>query len=148
MNLDRYNYFTNDYQAYEFFSEGPKGRIRKLVIFTKIPDTEPPIYNLAFGDAHPVTRKLDDAVISNNEDRDIVLATVANTIATFCDHHGNHYIYAEGSTPSRTRLYQMGIAGLWDEISTDFEVYGLKENDWQQFKPYGMNYKAFLVKRK
>ncbi|WP_184549317.1 DUF6934 family protein [Mucilaginibacter sp. FT3.2] len=148
MNLERYNYFTNDYQAYEFYSEGPKGRIRKLVIFTKIPDTDPPIYNLAFGDAHPVTGILDDGVISNNQDRDIVLATVANTIATFCDHYGNHYIYAEGSTASRTRLYQMGIAGLWEEINTDFEVYGLKGIDWREFKPYGINYDAFLVKRK
>lgn len=148
MNLGRYNYFTNDYQAYEFYSEGPKGRIRKLVIFTRIPDTDPEIYNLAFGDAHPVTGKLDDEVISNNEDRDIVLATVANTIATFCDHYGNHYIYAEGSTPSRTRLYQMGIAGLWDEINTDFEVFGLKENNWHKFEPNGVNYQAFLVKRK
>jgi len=148
MNLERYNYFTNDYQAYEFFSEGPKGRIRKLVIFTKIPDTEPAIYNLAFGDAHPVSGKIDDEVISNNEDRDIVLATVANTIATFCDHYGNKYIYAEGSTPSRTRLYQMGIAGIWDEISTDFEVFGLKNGYWQSFNPNGVNYDAFLVKRK
>jgi hypothetical protein len=148
MNLERYDYFTNDYQAYEFYSEGPKGRIRKLVIFSKVPDTEPSIYNLAFGDAHLVTGKLDDEVISNNEDRDIVLATVANTIATFCDHYGNHYIYAEGSTPSRTRLYQMGIAGLWDEISQDFEVYGLNNSNWQAFKPYGVNYEAFLVKRK
>jgi len=148
MKLKRYNYYTNDYQAYEFYSEGPKGHIRKLVIFTKVPDTEPPIYNLAFSDARADTGELDDAVISNNEDRDIVLATVANTIATFCDHYGNHYIYAEGSTASRTRLYQMGIAGLWPEISTDFDVYGLKENDWQAFKPYGVNYDAFLVKRK
>jgi len=148
MHLERYNYFTNDYQAYEFFSEGPKGRIRKLVIFTKIPETEPSIYNLAFGDAHPVTGELDDAVISNNEDRDIVLATVANTIATFCDYYGNHYIYAEGSTASRTRLYQMGITSLWNEISADFEVYGLKDSTWKLFVPYSLNYEAFLVRRK
>ena len=148
MNLERYNYFTNDYQAYEFFSEGPKGRIRKLVIFTKIPETDPVIYNLAFGDAHPVTGKIDNEVISNNEDRDIVLATVANSVATFYDHYGNQYIYAEGSTPSRTRLYQMGIASLWEEISTDFEIFGLKDGDWQGFQPNGINYEAFLVKRK
>ena len=148
MNLERYNYFTSDYQVYEFYSEGPKGRIRKLVIFTKIPETEPPIYNLAFGDAHPVTGELNDAVITNNQDRDIVLATVANTIATFCDHYGNHYIYAEGSTASRTRLYQMGIASLWNEICAEFEVYGLNEDGWNEFKPNEVNYEAFLVKRK
>ncbi|EHQ24802.1 DUF6934 family protein [Mucilaginibacter paludis] len=83
MNWERYNYYTNNYQAYEFFSEGPKGRIRKLVVFTKIPDTDPSIYNLAIGEAHPVTGKIDDEIISNNRDRDIVLATLANTIASF-----------------------------------------------------------------
>ncbi|MGY4537391.1 hypothetical protein ACVW0P_001807 [Mucilaginibacter sp. UYNi724] len=67
MNLERYDYFTNDYQAYKFYSEGPKGRIRELVIFLKIPDTEPPIYTLAFGDAHTVTGVLDDAANSNNQ---------------------------------------------------------------------------------
>jgi hypothetical protein len=117
MNLQRYNYFTNDYDVYEFFSDGPNGVIKKVVVFTQISDTEPPIYNLAFGDVHPVTGKLDDSVISNNGDGDIVLATVANTISTFCDHYGSHFIYAEGSTASRTRLYQMGIANLWNEIS-------------------------------
>ncbi len=44
-------------------------------------------------------------VVSNNEHRDIVLATVANTIAEFCNHYGYHYIYAKGSTTARTRLY-------------------------------------------
>jgi len=149
MNLERYVYFnSNDYQDYEFYSEGPKGRIRKLVTFTKITGAESPTYNLAFGDPHPDTGKLDDTVISNNQDRDIVLATVANTITEFCNHHGNHYIYAKGSSPSRTRLYQMGITGLWEEISMDFDVYGLKDNDWQKFKPNSINYEAFLVKRK
>ena len=80
MNLKRYNFFTNDYHAFEFFSEGPKGRIRKMVIYSKISDTEPPIYNLAFGDINPVTGKMDDSIISDNEDKDIILATVANTI--------------------------------------------------------------------
>jgi hypothetical protein len=148
MNLDRYNYFTIDYQTYEFFSEGPKGKIRKLVIFSKVPDTDPPIYNLAFGDANSLTGLLDDTVISNNGDRDIVLITVANTIRTFCEHFGNHYIYAEGSSTSRTRLYQMGIAALWPDITADFEVYGLTKNGWLTFKPNDVNYEAFLVKRK
>ena len=148
MHLECYSYFTSNFKAYEFFSEGPRGRIRKLVTFTAIPDTDPPIYNLAFGDANPNTGKLDDNVISNNNDRDIVLATVANTITAFCDYFGNQYIYAEGSTPSRTRLYQMGITNLWEVISADFYVFGLKENEWQKFKPYSGNYDAFLIKRK
>ena len=75
MNLKRYDYVTSDFQAYEFYSEGPKGEIRKLVIFDRISEIEPPIYNLAFGDVDEKGR-LDDTSVSNNKDRDIILATV------------------------------------------------------------------------
>jgi hypothetical protein len=149
MNLERYPYInSNDFQDYEFYSDGPKGRIKKIVMFTKIPNSEPPIYNLGFGDQDPESGETDDVVVSNNEDRDVVLATVANTIVEFCNHYGNHYIYAKGSTAARTRLYQMGIAGLWEEISKDFDVYGLKDDVWHGFEPYTVNYDAFLVKQK
>ena len=149
MNLEHYHYFNSqDYRAYEFYSEGPKGRITKLVLFTKVPDTEPPFYNLAFGDKNPLTGELDDKVKSNNSDRNIVLATVANTVVEFCHHYDNPYIYAEGSTPVRTRLYQMGITGLWDEISADFDVFGLYNDQWYKFRPNSVNYEAFLLKRR
>ncbi|MEO6523820.1 MAG: hypothetical protein ABIN91_19205 [Mucilaginibacter sp.] len=50
MNLERYQYLnSNDYHDYEFWSEGPKGRISKMVTFSRIPNTDPAIYNLAFG---------------------------------------------------------------------------------------------------
>ncbi|WP_435404586.1 DUF6934 family protein [Mucilaginibacter flavus] len=149
MNLKHYSYLnSNDYHNYEFYSDGPKGRIRKLVIFTRISEEEPHVYNLAFGDAHPLSGQLDDSVVSNNEDRDTVLVTVAQTIVDFCNHHGNHYIYAEGSTASRTRLYQISISNLWQYISADFEVYGLKNDQWYNFRPNTINYEAFLVQRK
>jgi hypothetical protein len=91
MNLHRYTYFTNDYKEYAFFSEGPKGRIKKIIKFMKIQD-DPIVFNLAFGDEDPLTREVSDSVKTDNKDRDIVLATVANTIHAFCDHYGDHYI--------------------------------------------------------
>jgi hypothetical protein len=148
MNLERYTYFTEDYKDYEFYSTGPKGHIKKLVTFTRVPETDPAIYNLAFGDVNTKTGELDDAIITDNHDRDIILATVANTIVSFCNRYGDHYIYAEGSTPSRTRLYQISIGRLWEQISTDFEVYGLMKEKWYSFEPNSHNFEAFLVKRK
>jgi len=51
MNLEHYTYFaSNDFKDCEFYSEGPKGRIRKAVRFTKISDEGPAFYNLGFGD--------------------------------------------------------------------------------------------------
>jgi len=147
VNLDRYPYFaTNDFQDYSFFSEGPKGRIKKTVSYTRMSDA-PVVYNLAFGDEDLHTGKVNDTVITNNNDRDIVLSTVAITIIAFCERYGNHFIYATGSTAVRTRLYQMSIAGLWDKIKVDFEVYGFRNNDWHEFEK-NVNYEAFLVRRK
>ena len=85
---------------------------------------EPIIYDLAFGDIPDGTDMIDDAVVSNNNDWDMVLAPVANTIFDFSNNYGNHYIFATDSAPARTRLYQMGITGLWNEISVDFIVLG------------------------
>ncbi|MEX8546791.1 MAG: hypothetical protein V5804_04240 [Mucilaginibacter sp.] len=142
MNLERYVYFADyHYRNYEFYSIGPKGQIKKGVRFSKIND-DPVIYNLAFGDISTETNKIDDAVVSNNHDRDLILATVANTIFDFTNHHGNHFIYATGSTPSRTRLYQISIAGLLTEINNDFDVYGFENGEWQIFQK-NVNYEAF-----
>ncbi len=96
MNLERYNYFTSDdFKSYSFYSIGPKGRIKKTVVYSKIQE-EPIIYNLAFGDEDSATGKIDDNVISNNDDRDMILATVAGTIYSFCERYGmNLYISEE-----------------------------------------------------
>lgn len=83
-DLERYPYInSNDFQDYEFYSDGPKGRIEKIVMFTKNPNSEPPIYNLAFGDQDPNSGKTDDVMVNNNEGRDIVLATVANAYISY-----------------------------------------------------------------
>ena len=68
-----------------------------MVLFSRV-QNEPIVYNLAFGDEDPKTGLVNDLVVSNNQDREIVLATVASMIHTFCDHYGNHYIYAKEST--------------------------------------------------
>jgi hypothetical protein len=148
MNLERYDYFaSNDFRDYEFYSEGPNGKIRKAVRFTKINKEEPVFYNLGFGDISEETDSIDDRIVSNNNDRDLVLATVAKTVVDFTNIYGNHYIFAIGSTPARTRLYQMGISKLWHEIKTDFEVLGFKNAVWSPFEK-NVNYEAFLVRKK
>jgi hypothetical protein len=147
MNLERYTYFVNNnFLDYEFYSEGPKGKIGKVVRFTKVLE-DSTIYNLGFGDLNGENGKFDDNAITDNKDRDKVLATVANTIIDFTNHYGDYYVFAMGSTPARTRLYQMGIANLFEEISTSFEVYGWRNNNWHRFER-DVNYEAFLVKRK
>ena len=55
-------------------------------------------------------------------DRGIILATVAYTLKDFSSHYGTIIYMLKAKTPVRTRLYQMSIAGLLDEISIYFDV--------------------------
>ncbi|WP_318013226.1 DUF6934 family protein [Riemerella anatipestifer] len=118
--------------TFEFTSEGQKGLIEKLVRFQETNVKN--VYNLAFGDKDLTTGDIDDKVISNNGDSEKVLATVAATLYAFTDKYPNAWIYATGSTKSRTRLYRMGITKFLSEVTEDFEVLGEKDEDWFPFK--------------
>ena len=56
-------------------------------------------------------------------------------------------IYARGSNSARTRLYRIGITNNLIKIRKDFEVFGLKDDQWNEFRK-NTEYKAFLIKRK
>ncbi|SKC13570.1 DUF6934 family protein [Dyadobacter psychrophilus] len=131
---------------YQFISEGPKGLVRKSVIFS---DTNVEnVYNLAFGDYDPMTDTLDDLSNTNNGDSKKVLATVAATIYTFTEKYPEAWITATGSTKARTRLYQMGIANNLAEIVKDFVIFGYNcKGYWEQFI-VGEQYEVYLLTRK
>ena len=93
------------------------------------------------------TGRINDTIASNNDDRDKVLATVAGAVVDFMEDHPGAILYAEGSTPARTRLYQMGISKFWDEISEDFKIDGFANGGWKPFTK-GENYESFLLKLK
>jgi hypothetical protein len=103
-------------------------------------------YNLAFGDKDLLTGEINDKVVSNNGDSENVLATIVSAVYAFTDKNRNAWVYATGSTPSRTRLYRMGIAKYVDEVKSDFEVYGLFNGEWEDFKK-DIDYTAFVVRR-
>lgn len=146
MKLPKYPLASSDkLMTFEFISEEQKGLIHKLVRFQ--PTNLKDVYNLAFGDKDLTTGDIDDKVISNNGDSEKVLATVAATLYAFTDKYPNAWIYATGSTKSRTRLYRMGITKFLSEVTEDFEVLGEKDEDWFPFKK-NVEYDGFLVRRK
>lgn len=146
MKLPKYQLKATDKLAsYEFVSEGPKGLIVKRIQFTLINRDE--VFNLAFGDKDPFSGAIDDLAISNNGDSEKILATVIGAVYAFCDKHPDAWIFATGSSATRTRLYQIGIAKYYQDINEEFEIYGLIEENWELFEP-GKNYLAFLAKRK
>jgi hypothetical protein len=101
---------------------------------------------LGFGDIDS-NGKLNNTAITNNKDRQIVLFTVALTIYKFCEKHSNFFVFVQGSTKSRTRLYQISISNNLEEIIINFQIYGLYKEHWEVFQKW-KNYEAFLVKRK
>ena len=131
--------------VFEFISVGPKGAIRKIIHFQ--PTYTPWLYNLAFGDKHPVTGEVDDLAVTNNGDTDKVLATVVATLYTFLDKHPEALVYATGSTPARTRLYRMGITRFYQEMQQDFFLFGRINKEFHEFE-IGKEYDGFLAQRK
>jgi len=145
MKLPKYPLASSDkMMTFEFISEGQNGLIHKLVRYqaTNLKD----VYNLAFGDKDLSTGDIDDTVISNNGDSEKVLATVVATAYAFTDKYPDIWIYATGSTKSRTRLYRMGIAKFLSEVEEDFEVLGERNGEWETFRK-SVEYEGFLVRR-
>jgi hypothetical protein len=147
MNKPKYLYKTEDqFMIFEFFSEGPKGRIAKMVEYSETATKG--VYNLAFGDFDETSKTINDLSVTNNGDSLKVLATVASTVYAFLDKYPNAFIVATGSTNVRTRLYRMGITNNLAEIKEDFDVYGLSESGiWEEFV-VGEDYEAFLITKK
>ncbi len=152
MNLDRYECTAGpQFKSFSFQSIGPNGTIKKLIDYIDIPDVYLPdgrsVVNLRLGDWDESSQQVDDLVVSNNHDREKVLATVASTIISFTESHGRIPVFAEGSSPARTRLYQMGINAHREAIESLFWVYGRIRGEWRLFES-GINFDAFLVIKK
>lgn len=131
--------------TFEFFSHGPRGTIAKIIQF-HLTET-PNLYNLSFGDLNPSNGEMDDRSRSNNGDHELVLATIVSAVYLFTVYHPQAWIHAEGSTESRTRLYQMGIARHRETAIFEFHILAKTPNHWEAFAP-GKNYLAFLVFRR
>ena len=132
---------------FEFVSEGPKGKIKKAVRYSLQNSFGTTYLNLAFGDLKEEAGSIDDTVVSNNEDKAKVLRTVGETVRSVTGNFPDMFVFAQGSSPARTRLYQMGIAANLAEIETFLMIWGVTGKDWVPFSK-GINFEAFPVKRK
>lgn len=145
MDLVKYPFTVrkNNYE-YEFFSEGPKGQILKLVRFTEL---GPSLYNLAFGDLDRTTDEICDRIVTDNQDSRRILATVAMIVYNFSAQHSGSFILATGTTDSRNRLYRIGITNNRHLIEPLFKIYGCSDGMWEPFQQ-NKTYQYFLVRRK
>lgn len=144
MGVDAYK-FKEKGSAFDYIFEsiGKKGIIKKLVNFKRIGDG---VFNLGFGDLDEKTGKVRDDVVTDNGDTEKVLATVASIAYKFTELFRGVALFFKGTTPAKTRLYQMTIGKFWDIINPLFEVHGLKAEEWELFEK-NVNYDAFLARR-
>lgn len=148
MHKDCYPYLSNANRLdFEFESKGRNGKIKKEIRYTLRNENGFVFYNLGFGDLNPQTGEINDLSISDNQDRDRILATVASTVLEFTKYFPDALVFATGSTPARTRLYQMALSANLKEINQYLRIFGSIEGSWYEFEK-NVNYDAFLVLRR
>lgn len=137
---------SDDLSLFEFVSSGEKGDIPKRIVF--IPTNTKEVYILAFGN---ITKEdeIDDNAISDNRDRNKILATIAVAIDLYTRRYPERMIYFRGSTKGRTRLYRMAVGLNFEELSETFEIYA-EVDHYDHFVPFrkNMEINAFLIWRK
>jgi len=137
---------NDDFSVFKFISTGPKGKIQKSVAF--MPTENPSIFDLGLADLIGEKAIPDDQVVSDNGDRNKVLATVAQITIMYTMAYPQRWVYFEGSTAARTRLYRIAIHLNLDELSSHFDIFGvLEDGQSERFEP-GQHYQGFLVRRK
>ena len=145
INQERYKFNKSNELHFDFISKGRKGEILKRVTFHEIPDHG--FYNMGLWDVDTITGEIDYYSITDNGDRDIVLATVSDICDAFFELYPQYTIYFKGTTASRTRLYQMAINHYFDEISEKFHILGELEDKMTRFAKNN-NYQSFLILKK
>lgn len=129
---------------FEFESVGIQ-KIRKIILYDKT--DIPNFYNLSLGDTLP-NEKVSFVSISNNGDRDKVIGTVIQTLLYFFDIYPDSYVLFSGSTPERTRLYQIIIARELTYATATFSFWGMDEAVNIQAFIKNKSYIGFIVSLK
>lgn len=134
----------DDLSEFDFISHGKKGPIHKRVTFTATEMDN--VYNLFLGDLGE-DGEINDLTVSDNGDRNKVLATVVSIVTSYTNRYPDRWILFQGSTESRTRLYRMAIGLHLEELSIKFEICTFVEELLVSFCK-NMNINVFLIKRK
>ena len=146
-----YNEFVDILDSCKFYSKGKNGEFELRLLITRLKhDPEGDIFNLGFGVWDASRQIVNDTIETRNDDMQQILATVADKALEFLNKFPNAALYAEGSTSTRTRLYQREIAKIMDEIPVELRIHGLIRTDDIGFVEFekGINFDAFLLSAK
>ncbi len=132
----------DDNTLFIFESIGPKGAIRKVVVYHERSDGK---WNLGFGDY--INGRLNDRVVSNNNDIGKVMFTVAETIYKFTEAHPEKVVFVEAVDKRRANLYNLIFQKKWDEIKNKFKVCGEINGRKMKYNP-SLFFESFELKLK
>jgi hypothetical protein len=133
---------TGDKLYFEFESVSSDKRIRKAIEYVKISEY-PSIYSLSMGDIQE-DGNIDLYVVSNNNDTQKVFFTIFQTMLVLFDEYPDSKILFYGSTPNRTRLYQIQINKFLHEVEHFFQIWGIVDGIQERFVK-NKNYQAFII---
>jgi hypothetical protein len=91
--------------------------------------------------------EVDDCRISDNGDRNKILATVFHVVNIYTEKYPERWILFSGSTKERTRLYRIAVGLNFDELSQIFDIYAFVHEELKLFAK-NMEINAFIIKRK
>lgn len=129
-----------DARTLSFVSTGPR-TVEKLVSYAKT--TLPDFFNLALADMEDDGSQNFHSV-RNNGDLEQIMATVAQTMLLFFQYHPTAKVAFTGSTPARTRLYQIILAREIPAVAADFVISGVRDNTLELFQP-NRDYDGFVI---
>jgi hypothetical protein len=157
MKIEKYPSNQISSNAYQFFSEGTRGRYEIRVNFSYLGQS---LYNLGFGVWNSDKEEIDDSIEIRNGDMDRILATVSQLTFQFLESNSQVIVLASGSSTVRTRKYQIGIGQNLDSLNSRYCISGFiadRDKDgiisgaypnwigtWSNFEK-GRNYDAFLI---
>ena len=128
----------------QFQSIGKRGIFEKTIVISLIEDD---IYNLALLDIDPLTQDYSDESVTDNGDMPEILATIMAIIMDYLNQYPDRRLFLTGNTNSRTRLYQIAINKVMDQISKDLVIMGRYNQEWILFKQ-NTNFDSFIIGRK
>lgn len=117
---------------YTFDSTSETKTVKKIVRFT---ETDLPyVFNLALLDRFDDGEESDSSV-TNNNDLKTVLATVMWIIHGFLTKFPGKIVTFTGSDARRIRLYRIVISREIEAIRKQYDVFGLVEDQLEEFQP-------------
>jgi hypothetical protein len=123
-----------------------KGKLlKKIVVYSPFEDN-PNIYNLALADAFD-DGTFSDKIVSNNNDLEKIMSTVVQTVFCFFEKNPTKFIYIEGNTLEKNRLYRIIISKELELIESIFFVNGINNSIPKKFQK-NKNYQAFVISLK